>query len=89
MVLRHSHVFQLPDYALALCRKHRLTKNDRSVFLTTEETLLKISLILGRLEKEAYGAEELLVSDVLDVFAKVNYSSGEFGKKCNVFVAKK
>ena len=72
MVQRAVFMFRLPDYALALCRKHHLTKNDRSVFLTTEEALLKISLILGRLEKEAYGAEELLVSDVLDVFAKVN-----------------
>jgi len=66
-----SHYASITDYALALCRKHHLTRNDRSVFLTTEETLLKISLILGRLEKEAYGAEELLVSDVLDVFAKI------------------
>ena len=59
------------EYSLDLARKNGLLKNDRTIVLTTEETLIKITLILGRLQKEAYGVEDLQVSDVLDVFAKV------------------
>ena len=55
----------LEDFFLTLCRKEKRLKNDRTLFISQEQSLELISVIL----KEDHGDDDFPVSQVLDVYS--------------------